>query len=242
MATVESDRRTSDRDRQLALAFPLRARARFEDLEPGTLEEAVAALRALESGAGRFRACLLWGAGATGKTHLLQAVCQSAAARGGRAIYLPLGAADLHPEALEGLEQCDLVALDDLQQWLGDPERERALLGLYQGLAAAGGALAVTVDQPPAALAFNYPDLASRLRALPGYALPPPSDDAKRAILQRLGAERGLVLPPAVFDYWFARGARDLATLLAQLDALDAAAWAEQRRITVPLIKSVLGL
>jgi DnaA family protein len=242
VAAAERERRSSERDRQLALAFPLRARARFEDLEPGTLDEAVAALRSLESDAGRFRACLLWGSRASGKTHLLQSACQSAAARGGRAIYLPLGAADLHPEALEGLEQCDLVALDDLQQWLGDPERERALLALYQGLVAAGGALAVTVDQPPAALACHYPDLASRLRALPGYALPVLADHAKRGVLQRLSAERGLAVSPAVFDYWFARGARDLASLLAQLDALDAAAWAEQRRITVPLLKSVLGL
>ncbi|MGA1370438.1 MAG: HdaA/DnaA family protein [Pseudomonadales bacterium] len=239
---VEDNSQALARDRQLALAFPLRARARFEDLEPGTLTEAVAALHSLDALPGRFRACLLWGAPATGKTHLLQAACRAVALRGSRAMYLPLAEPGVPLDALEGLEHCELVALDDLQVWIGQPDRERALVALYQGLYASGGALVVALDRAPLAVEFTFPDLASRVRALPSYALPLLGDEAKRGVLRRLGAERGLDLPSTVLDFWFARGARDLATLIGQLEELDAAAWTEQRRITVPLLKSVLGL
>lgn len=244
-----------DRFRQLALAFPLRPRCRFEDFETDGAAEAVAALRALAAGGAGFRGCLLWGAAAVGKTHLLQATCQAQAEqqehrnqghpeprRKTAAIYLPLGEPGVTPEALEGLEACGLVALDDVDHWFGDAERERALLALYQGLAAHGRQLVVSVRAPPSSWRTRYPDLDSRLRALPTYGLPVLSDTAKAAVLRRLGAERGLELAPVVLDFWLAHGSREFATLLSQFERLDRAAWSAGRRVTIPLLKSVLQL
>jgi len=228
--------------RQLVLAFPLNSRYRFDDFLPGDNAEVVAALRSLGAAPTRFEACLLAGPRGTGKTHLLQAVCRLHANASGGAIYLPLADPALDPAALEGLEQCALVALDDIDAWLGDAERERVLLGLYQGLVARGGALLVAATRGPAALETRYPDLLSRLRAFTLYTLRPLDDAGKAAVLRRLAGERGLELGRSVLDYWLSRGARDLASLIEQFERLDAAAMAAQRRATVPLLKAVLGL
>jgi DnaA family protein len=232
----------SGAQRQLVLAFPLHVRFRFDDFVVGENVEVVQSLVELGTGAGRFRGGLVTGPPDTGKTHLLQAACRLHGDRPGGAIYLPLADPELDPALLEGLEHCALVALDDVDRWLGDAERERALLALYQGLLANGAALLVATAQGPGALAARYPDLLSRLRALPVFTLRPLDDAGRAAVLRRLAGERGLALDQGVLDFWLARGTRDLAQLIEQLDRLDAAALAEQRRLTIPLLKQVLAL
>lgn len=226
--------------RQLALSFPLNSRARFEDFVVGENGELVRRLTGLHRETG-FRGCYLHGSAGSGRTHLLQAACHRHG--GGRgAIYLPLSDATVAPDMLDGLETLGLVALDDVEAWLGRAEAEAALLALYQGLLAAGGCLLVTGRKPPAQLHCHYPDLASRLRGLTAYAVAPPGDAGKAAVLKRLAAERGLLLTEPVLDFWLSRSSRDMALLLDDLNRLDRAAMAAQRRVTVPLVKEVLGL
>ena len=85
---------------QLALPLRLADHAVFESFLASGNESLVAMLRELAQG-GEGAGCYLWGAPATGKTHLLQAVCDEA---GDESVYLPLGMfADASPEMLEGL-------------------------------------------------------------------------------------------------------------------------------------------
>lgn len=225
---------------QLAFKFPLRARSRFEDFEVGGNAELVSRLKVLGDPGEGFRGLFVYGAAGSGRTHLLQAACQQRAV--GRAIYLPLAEPDVTPALLEGLEALTLVALDDVDAWVGRSDAESALLALYQGLHAAGGALLVSAARPAGMLACGYADLASRLRGLPSYAVWEPDDAGRARVLARSARQRGLELAPAVLDFWLARSTRNLTTLLGQLDQLDEAALAAQRRVTVPLLKQVLGL
>ncbi len=225
--------------RQLALKFPLSSRLRFDDFVAGDNAELVRRLERLDEEQG-FRGYFLHGAPGTGRTHLLQAACHRHGQRG--AIYLPLSDPDVKPGLLEGLEALFLVALDDVDAWIGDADAEVALLALYQALQQAGGRLLVSAATPAGGLRFCYPDLASRLRGLAAYGLRELGDADKALLLQRRARGRGLELSGAVLDFWMSRSARDLPVLLAQLDRLDEAAMAEQRRVTVPLVKQVLGL
>tara|TARA_Y100001933_G_scaffold180835_1_gene179337 strand:- start:1028 stop:1720 length:693 start_codon:yes stop_codon:yes gene_type:complete len=229
---------SSARSAQLALRFPLSARCHFESFVPGRNAELVRRLEELDAEADGFRGYLLFGDAGVGKTHLLQAACHRHGAGG--AMYLPL--AEVAPAMLEGLETRDLVALDDVDAWLGNVEAERALLALYQGLLTRGGRLLVSAARPAGGLACHFPDLASRLGGLAAYRVHALADGERADVLRRLASERGLALPGPVLDFWLARGPRDLAVLLDQLDALDEAAMAAQRRLTVPLVKDVLGL
>ena len=233
--------------RQLTLAFPLNAQCRLDNFLVDGNEELVARIRSLAAGPNGFAGCFLWGERGVGKSHLLQAACQhvdadaAGADRGGRgAIYLPLADPEVGPGVLEGLDVLAVVALDDLQCWVGRPDHEQALLGLYQGLVQSGGRLLLGADRYQ--LDFRYADLASRVRALAAFRVRPLDDTGKGRVLQRLAAERGLELEASVVDFWLMRGPRALPELITQLDVLDRAALAARRRLTVPLLKAALDL
>ena len=109
---------------QLALPLQTSDHAVFASFLPNGNEELVAALSAIAGSAGQS-GCWLWGAAATGKTHLLQAVCERA---GDRAVYVPLAAlADAGPELIDGLESRELVCIDDIHEIAGIAAWERAL-------------------------------------------------------------------------------------------------------------------
>ncbi|HWS77615.1 MAG TPA: DnaA regulatory inactivator Hda, partial [Thermomonas sp.] len=72
-------------------------------------------------------ALYLQGGNGSGKTHLLLAACAAAEAGGRRARYLSLARVRGHArDALQGVEQADLVALDDLDALAGDRDDEVA--------------------------------------------------------------------------------------------------------------------
>lgn len=227
---------------QLVFRFPLSDRCRFESFVADGNGEVVRRLEELSLGRG-FAGCYLYGEAGSGRSHLLQAACHRHGERaGGSAIYLPLADTGVGPAALEGLETLRLVALDDVDRWLGRADAERALLALYQGLQSHGGRLLVSAAAAPAGVVCHYADLASRLRGLAVYRLQPLADAAKAQVLRRLAAARGLGLSDAVLEFWLSRSGRGLASLLDDLDRLDEAALAGKRRVTVPLVKQVLGL
>jgi len=68
----------------------------------------------------------------------------------------------------------------------------------------------------------------------------PLDDQGRRDWLRQAAAARGMSIDDAVLDYLFRHYPRDLDGLLQVLDRLDRASLAEQRRITVPFVRSVL--
>jgi DnaA-homolog protein len=183
----------------------------------------------------------IWGAEATGKSHLLQAVCAETGAAGGRAAYFPLGVESLGaPAALHGCEQLDVVCIDDLQVAAGDAGWERAIFNLYLGLNEHQRHLVLAATSPPAALSWKLADLRSRLSAALILRLKPLSEAEHIAALRMRAAIRGLEIPEETAGFLLRRYPRDLRSLCALLDTLDNAALAAQRRLTVPFIKQVI--
>jgi DnaA family protein len=84
-------------------------------------------------------------------------------------------------------------------------------------------------------------DLRSRLGWGPVFQLQPLAEADVTAVLRREAARRGIVLGDEVLGYLLTRFARDLGSLMALLDALDAFALAEKRTVTVPLLKQMLA-
>jgi len=235
-------------DAQAQLTIPLHQQALhdFENFYTGFNSELVARLRLLGERHGRqpIQADVglwLWGTAGQGKSHLLQATCQSVAGKGGRALYLPLLLLPADPMVLEGL-QADVIALDDVDAWLGDADLEAALMALYQDTLQAGGRIVCAASLGAQQSHFALADLASRLRALPGFEVQPPTDDGLRVVLKDAAARQGLALTDSVLDFWLHRSVRTLSVLLEQLDALDAQALREQRPLTIPFVKEVLSL
>lgn len=222
--------------RQLPLGIRLRDAATFENFLAAGNEPVLAALQHSSE-----VSLYLWGAAGTGKTHLLQAVCHQATAQGRRAAYLPLAEPGLHPAMLEGMEQFDLLCLDDVDAVAGDPDWEAALFHAYNRLTAAGHQLRLTASVSPAALAVQLPDLHSRLGWGPVFQLQSLNDVAKRQALQQRAGARGVTLEDEVAEYLMKRCPRDMVSLFQLLEELDEASLAAQRRLTIPFVREYLA-
>jgi len=224
--------------RQLPLGVRLHDRARFESFLPGPN---AAVLGQLQAQASEPRAGLAWlhGPAGSGKSHLLQALC---AAAGPGALYLPLAQlAPQGPAALADWTGARWLCVDDAGLAVGHPAWERALFTLYRDAEERGAALLVAARELPNGLRFALPDLASRCAAGHRLALQPLDEAGQRDVLALRAHLRGLELPDETVQFLQRRLPRELASLLGALDELDAAALAEQRRLTVPFVRAVLG-
>lgn len=227
--------------RQLPLPVQLRDEGTFDNFlpSPATLP-LVAALRQQAEGTGEA-IIYIYGADGVGKSHLLQASCHLAGA--GRALYLPLGElADQAPdEVVQGVEALGLVCLDDVDRVLGRADWELALFHLCNRARQRGCALLVAGNAAPRALGVDLPDLRSRLTWGIVYQLAPAGDEEKIAILQFRARRRGLSLSREVCSYLVSRSARDMEALLTLLAILDKASLVQQRALSIPFVKAVLG-
>lgn len=184
----------------------------------------------------------LHGPHATGKTHLLQAVCRAVAETGQRSAYVPLAQLGRDVSGLvAGMHTLDCLCLDDIGAIAGDRDAEIALVGLIDGVRVHGGRLLLTACYPADELPLALGDLASRLDWGGVYALAEPDDADKEQLLMQRAAQRGMQLPAATARYLLRHGTRDVPGLMAMLAQLDTASLAAQRRLTIPFVKQALG-
>ena len=176
-----------------------------------------------------------------GKTHLLHACCRDAHRAGLSVSYLPLRLMrDYGGEMLDGLEDQDLVCLDDLDAVAGDAAWEQALFGLFNRLRDAGHGLIVTAQMPPDALPVLLPDLQTRLSWGLTLLLRPLADADKLSALSLRAKQLGLDIPPAVGRFLLSNHRRDLPGLLELIGQLDIATLAAKRKLTIPFLKTFL--
>ncbi len=233
----------------LALRFP--PDQRFETFVAAP-EGALAQLRELargEGGAGSAAtAVYIAGPAATGKTHLLLAACAEAEAAGRRTAYLPLAAAAGRlRDALDAFEHADVVALDGLEAVAGSRDDGVlddciALFDAHNRARDAGRSLLYAARVAPDALELVLPDLRSRLSQCARIALEPLDDSGRAEVLRLRAQRRGLQIDDAAIDWLLKRVDRDLVSLTTLLDRLDRESLAAQRRLTVPFLRSVLGV
>ena len=224
---------------QLALPLELQDHAVFESFLPTGNEALVAFLKdAVDapSGPGGW----LWGAASTGRTHLLQAICERA---GDKAQFVPL--AGLHqagPGIVDGLQSRRFVCIDDVDTVAGDEAWELGLFTLWNELSDAGGVLFCAAASPPRECRFGLADLTSRFAKLPAFQVRPLADDARIEALQLRARHRGLELPGETATFLLNRGRRDMSSLYEVLDRLDREALKAQRRLTIPFVREVFGI
>lgn len=228
------------RKRQLGLPFPMLPRCTLAAFEAGANAEVVAALAA--PGDDRFRALWLAGEAGAGKSHLLQGAAHAAMARDAAAAYLPAALPSAAPDMLQGLEAYRLVAIDDVEQRLGDADWELALMALYQQLYERSATLVLAASAAPFDLRFGLADLASRLRSVEVHRLAPLDDSGRERVMRRWAASRGLTFGSDVLPFLLRRLPRRMDVLWAAFERLDAAALAQRRRLTIPLVKEILEL
>jgi DnaA family protein len=222
---------------QLPLALALPVYARFETFVSGSSVAAVEHVRAVARGGGDT--LWLWGAAGCGKTHLLQAACREASEAGRRAMYVSIP--DAEPAFLTGLENVDLLALDDLGVAAGDADWETSLFVVLNEFLQRRGGLLLAAQVSAAATEFRLRDLASRAAGAVGYRLQPLADDERAVALRVHASARGLDIEPAAAEYLLRRVDRGMPALAAWIERLDRESLAEQRRVTIPFIRERLA-
>ncbi len=227
-------------NRQLPLPFFFAPEHGFDEYYPGGNAEAVEHLRRAAQGQDQ-PLVFLWGEAGVGKTHLLHACCRDAHRAGRYVSYLPLRLVrDFGGEILDGLEDQDLVCLDDLEAVAGDAAWEQALFGLFNRLRDAGRGLVVTAQTPPDGVPIQLPDLKTRLTWGLTLMLRPLADADKLVALSLRAKQLGLDVPPAVGRFLLSNYRRDLPGLLELVGQLDSATLAAKRKLTIPFLKTFL--
>ena len=174
-------------------------------------------------------AVLLHGPPGCGKTHLAHVW----EARSG-ALLCPADA--LTVEAVPALVESSAIVVEGAER-----AAERPLLHLLNLAADQRGHVLLTAPLPPSRWPTALPDLRSRLLAMPSVEVRAPDDALIGALLLKLFADRQLIVGEEVIIYLLHHMERSFAAASRVVAALDAAALAAQRRITVPLVRQVLG-
>lgn len=228
---------------QLSLGVSLRDDATFGNFYIGGGNAlAVHALQQFSRNEGEQN-LVVWGRPGAGLTHLLQACCHAAHQQNLAIQYLPLAELVAYPpkQVCEGLDQFALVCLDGIEQVCGQRAWEQAVFHLFNRLRDSGHRLLIASHLTPAALPLLLPDLKSRIAGSVVYHLHGLDDTEKGKALRMRAKARGMDMPEEVTRYILSRAPRNTTELFALLNTLDSASLQQQRKLTIPFVKEVLG-
>lgn len=219
--------------RQVPLAFGPEPVLRFDTFLPGGNAQWEQVLMALLSPSPSMP-LYLWGPPGSGKTHLLQAAVSQAQSFGLRTMKFDLTTST----PWEYDEDARLLLLDDCDRY--DADRQHEAFRMFIEATIAGVPIIAGGRLPPVDLPVRD-DLRTRLGWGHVFALEPLGEAEVRAALRREADRRGIFLSDEVMDYVLNRLSRDMKDLVGLLDRLDDFALAEQRAVTVPLLKMMLA-
>jgi DnaA family protein len=216
--------------RQLVLNIQPEAAPRFDNFMPGDNLELLLALDAMARGELNESVVYAWGVAGSGRSHLLRATVDEARQFGHAASYV----ADGHlPEDLTGL-----LAVDDVDAL--DADGQVRLFSLINQARDGAGTVLAAGSVAPAHLAVRE-DLATRLSWGLVFGLRPLNEADRATAVRERAASLGLNLGDDVVRYLLSHGRRDLPSLLATVDALDAYSLSLKRPVTVPLVREYLS-
>lgn len=201
----------------------------LESFEGGQNAELTHVMQQFAARASREHFAYLWGEAAAGKTHVLQALANSGAAR-----YLTPAS----PEAdFVFSPQVSLYLLDDCAQL--SAARQVDAFALFNQVREHGAYMVCTGPVPPAVLPVRE-DLRTRMGWGLVYQIHGLSDEEKIAALTHAAEARGLTLSASVLPYLLSHFRRDMRSLSTMLDALDQYSLETQRPVTLPLLRDLL--
>ncbi len=227
--------------KQLPLHFEFRANQTFDDFFAGSNQEIITHLQQSSTGNGE-RQIFLWGQSGLGKSHLLQACCQFAQSLQLSAFYFDLALVELpDPELLTGLEEFDIVCLDNIGRIAGNETWELAFFNFFNLHRDQGRTLILSASSPPNEIAIRLPDLKTRLNWGLTLKIQTLCDNDKIAALIFKAGQMGLEISSQAGRFLLTHYDRDLPSLWALLTKLDRASLAAKRKLTIPFLKQILN-
>ncbi|MFD2166918.1 DnaA regulatory inactivator Hda [Thalassotalea euphylliae] len=228
-------------DAQLALAVQLPDDETFTSFNGEGNQHVIAILSEFVEGKLDANSFYLFGLQGAGKSHLIHAACNLADENGLSSLCLSMtDLKDMSVDVLDGLEQIDVICVDDVQSISSSLQWQKAIFDLYNRVNEAGKRIIITGDAVINDLGLSLPDLKSRLSWGLIEQIKPLSDEEKVAAVKRRAAQRGLTVQDEAIRYLLNHYSREMAKLIDYLDTLDKLSIREQRKITIPFIKEAL--
>lgn len=143
---------------------------------------------------------------------------------------------------LNGLEEFSTVVIDGSDQWIGDLEKEKSLLGLYENLAGANRRLVLTARSDFESMDFKLLDLNSRIGMFSRFHILPIPSIEQLDFLQELVERLGTTLSDEVARFLLRHLTRSQTGLVNAVNRLNQESIYRNRTISIPMVKELFGL
>ena len=183
----------------------------------------------------------IYGTKESGKTFLLQAICNSYSSVSKLSLYIPLKKVmNYGVEIFESLENIDLICIDGIEEAISKIEWEKAIFNLINKALISETRLILTSSKDLKSLNFSLPDLESRIRKIQSYELYPINDKDILDALKYISKLTSINLGDKEARYLVTYSQRNISNLVHILESLDQLSMEMKRKITIPLIKEVI--
>jgi DnaA family protein len=183
----------------------------------------------------------IYGTKESGKTFLLQALCNSYSSMSKSSLYIPLNKVmNYGVEIFESLENMNLICVDGIEEVISKIEWEKAIFNLINKALISKSRLILSSSQDLKSLNFALPDLESRIRKIQSFELYPINDKDIFDALKYISKLTSINLGDKEAKYLVTYSQRNISNLVQILESLDQLSMEMKRKITIPLIKEVI--
>ena len=183
----------------------------------------------------------IFGINNSGKTYLLQSLCNFYSKHNKTALFLPIKEVISHGvRILDSIENSDLICLDGLENIIGNKDWEIAIFNLINNTLNNQCRLVFSSSIESSNNIFSLPDLDSRIKKLQSYELYPIDDANLLHALKHIANLSSINLGKREAQYLLTYSKRNISDLVSILDGLDQLSMEMKRKITIPLIKELL--
>lgn len=226
--------------KQLPLQFEFQANQGFNAFYSGNNKETISHLQQIFSS--QEQQVFIWGDTGTGKTHLLQAVCQESHSHDKTSFYFSFNSDPLPPtDILNGLDHFDIVCFDNVEKIAGNTQWEQAFFNFFNSHRDNNKQLLLSANCPPKYLTINLPDLKTRMGWGLTLKITPLSESQQIDALIYKANDLGFEIPENVGKFLMSHYARDLPSIWVLLDKINHATLAAKRKLTIPFLKQIMS-
>ena len=183
----------------------------------------------------------LYGIKKSGKSFLLQSVCNSYASKNKSSLYIPIAEVMKYGISfMDSLDNLDVICIDDIDLINSNKEWEIAIFNLINDCLISKCRLIFSSSLNPSSIKFDLKDLISRIKKIDHVELFPVSEDKLNDALIFICNLRSINLGEKEINYLVTYSKRNISDLINIINKLDKTSMQLKRKITIPLIKEVI--
>lgn len=200
-----------------------------------------------------YQSLYLSGASGLGKTHLLIAIGNHIVETGSQEKILYVHCRDLVESLSQGesglpgnlgtpSSEINFLLLDDIDHIAGQPAAQEALYRIYNQTLEQGGKMVFAGRTPADKLEKTESFLTSRFKWGMTAELLPMDDEATTQLICKLAEDLGLDIPDKIITWLLNRIPRDFQSVKNAVTRTNEESLRQKHKVTLPLVKTALGL